>query len=317
MAGCRTEDAPFPEGKVDFCHLRPMTFLEFLEGIREGSHAMQLRGKIDWMRISYSKSRYVDLLRNYFYVGGMPGVVAEYAKSGDYAKARGVQEWILTSIENDFAKRSSNIDISLTRSAWRSIPAQLSRKNKKFSPGVVKKMTRYSDYESALQWLQDCGLIHKCRRVVNPPLLPSSQKDKDFKIYMLDIGLLGAALSLDARVLLDGNRIFEGFKGALMEQYISQETVACGIEHSFWRSIGTAEVDFVLRRGKDICPLEVHVEENLQSKSLSVYKEMFEPTVSYRTSLQGYRDDGWMVHVPLYAIGAFLNEYPEISKRRG
>ena len=292
----------FPVGKVDFCHLYPLNFCEFLEGVGEEGLVHLLRKK-DWTLISAFGTRFIDLLRKYYYVGGMPEAVDEYAQSKDYTAVRKIHEQILFTYEHDFSKHAPPNVVPRIRSTWKSIPAQLSRENKKFSPGVVQKGSRMNDYELALQWLLDCGLLYKAKQISKPSAPLSSYETTFFKIYINDVGLLSTMSELDVKTLLEGNRIFQEFKGALTEQYVLQELVANGITPFYWRSNGTAEVDFVFRYESDIFPLEVKAEENLQSKSLKLYSERFSPAVCLRTSMRDYRKESWMVNIPLYAIG--------------
>jgi predicted AAA+ superfamily ATPase len=297
----------FPVGKVDFCHLYPLSFCEFLEGIGEES-LVELLHKKDWQLIAAFGTKFIDLLRKYYYVGGMPEAVAEYAESKDYAEVRRIHQQILFTYEQDFSKHAPENVVPRINSIWHSVPAQLSRENKKFSPGIVQKGSRLNDYELALQWLLDCGLIYKVKQVSKPSVPLISYETSFFKIFVNDIGLLSTKSEIDVKTLLEGNRIFEEYKGALTEQYVLQEMIANGITPFYWSSSGTAEVDFVFRHGSDIYPLEVKAEENLQSKSLKVYSEKYNPPFALRTSMKDYRKESWLINIPLYAIGTdFLN----------
>ena len=292
----------FPVGKVDYCELFPLNFNEFLEAVGEGMLVDLLRKK-DWRLISAFATKFSDLLRKYYYIGGMPEAVAEYAETGDYGEVRKVHERILFTYSQDFSKHAPNSIVPRINNTWDSVPAQLSRENKRFSPGIVQKGSRLSDYELALQWLLDCGLVHKVKHVSKPSVPLVSYETHFFKVYMHDVGLLSTMSDLDVMTLLEGNRVFTEFKGALTEQYVLQEMVAGGIKPFYWSSNGTAEVDFVFKHGQDVYPLEVKAEENLQSKSLKVFKEKFEPPVSLRTSMRDYRRESWLMNIPLYAIG--------------
>jgi len=292
----------FPVGKVDFCNLYPLSFCEFLEGIGEESLVDLLRKK-DWKLIAAFATKFTDLLRKYYYVGGMPEAVAEYVETKDYAEVRRIHEQILFTYENDFSKHAPINVVPRIKSIWNSVPAQLSRENKKFSPGIVQKGSRLGDYEVALQWLLDCGLLYKVKQVSKPSVPLISYETTFFKAFIHDVGLLSTKSELDVKTLLEGNRIFEEFKGSLTEQYVLQEMVANGIMPFYWSSEGKAEVDFVFKHESDIFPLEVKAEENLQSKSLKVYREKFNPQISLRTSMKDYRKESWLVNIPLYAIG--------------
>ncbi|MCL2285127.1 MAG: AAA family ATPase [Firmicutes bacterium] len=292
----------FPVGKVDFMHLYPMNFCEYLEAIGEEGLVELLRKK-DWQLISAFSSKYIDLLRKYYYVGGMPEAVAEYAETKDYAEVRKIHEQILFTYEQDFSKHIPVGVIPRIKNIWNSVPAQLSRENKKFSPGIVQKRSRLSDYELAFQWLLDCGLLYKVKQISKPSTPLISYETDFFKIFIHDVGLLSTKSELDVKTLLLSNRIFEEFKGALTEQFVLQELIANGVTPYYWSSSGTAEIDFVFKHDSDIYPLEVKAEENLQSKSLKVYRDKFNPPISLRTSMRDYRKESWLMNIPLYAIG--------------
>jgi hypothetical protein len=298
----------FPVGKVDFYTLYPLSFREFLEAVGEEGLAGLLHDR-DWKLVSAFKVKLTDLLRKYYYVGGMPEVVAEYATSKDYGEVRRIQGQILYAYEQDFSKHVPHSVVPYVRSVWKSVPAQLARENKKFSPGVIRKGSRLKEYELALQWLCDCGLLYQVKQVSKPSLPLVSYETNAFKIFMHDVGLLAAKSDLDVKTLLDGNRIFEEFKGAFTEQYVLQEMVANGKALFYWASSGDAEVDFVFKHGGDVFPLEVKAEENLQSKSLKVYAEKYTPPIALRASMKDYRRESWLINIPLCAIGTdFLSD---------
>jgi predicted AAA+ superfamily ATPase len=292
----------FPVGKVDFCSLYPLSFQEFLEGVGEESLAGLLR-KRDWKLIAAFGTKLKDWLRKYYYVGGMPEAVAEYIETSDYTKVRRIHGQILFTYENDFSKHAPINVVPRIKSIWDSVPAQLSKENKRFSPGIVQKGSRLYDYELALQWLLDCGLIYKVSQISKPSVPLSGYETHFFKIYAHDVGLLATKSDLDVKSLIEGNRIFVEFKGALTEQYVLQEMTAQGMKPYYWSSSGTAEVDFVFGHGSDVFPLEVKAEENLQSKSLKVYRDKYHPPVSLRASMQDYRRESWLTNIPLCAIG--------------
>lgn len=298
----------FPVGKVQFLNLYPLNFCEFLEAVGE-ENLVELLCKKDWKLISVFKTKYIDLLRKYYYVGGMPKAVAKYAENRDYTEVRGIHEQILFAYEQDFSKHAPINVVPRIRNLWGSIPAQLARENKKFSPGIVQKGSRLKDYELALQWLLDCGLLYKVKQI-NKPAIPLINYETDFfKIYIHDVGLLSTKTELDVKTLLEGNRIFEEFKGALTEQYVIQEMISNNITPFYWSSNGQAEVDVIFKHESNVFPLEVKAEENLQSKSLKVYSEKFKPKIALRTSMRDYRRENWLINIPLYAIGIdFLNE---------
>jgi predicted AAA+ superfamily ATPase len=296
----------FPVGKVDFCNLYPLNFCEFLEAVGEESLVELLRKEDcqrDWKLITAFKTKFIDYLRKYYYIGGMPEGVQEYVDSGDYGEVRKIHRQILFTYEQDFSKHVPTIQIPRVRSVWESVPTQLARENKKFSPGIVQKGSRLKDYEIAFQWLLDCGLIYKVKQISKPGIPLKNYETDFFKIFIHDVGLLSAMSELDVKTLLEGNRIFEEFKGSLTEQYVLQEMIANGITPHYWSSSGKAEVDFVFKNDSDVYPLEVKAEENLQSKSLKVYSEKYKPIIALRTSMRDYRWEDQLINVPLYAIG--------------
>jgi hypothetical protein len=299
------EGFSFPVGKVDFCNLFPLCFCEFLEGVGEEALANLLRKK-DWSLISTFRQKYIELLKVYYYIGGMPEAVSYYAEKREFFEVRKIHEQLLFTYERDFSKYAPNTVVPRIRSLWNSIPAQLAKENKKFSPGLVKKGSRLSEYEIALQWLLDCGLLHRVNQISKPAVPLTGYVTNAYKVYLNDVGLLAAKSGLDIKTLLEGNRIFEEFKGALTEQYVLQEMIANGMTPYYWISEGRAEVDFVFKHDFGVYPLEVKAEENLQSKSLRVYSEKFSPPFALRTSMRDYRKESWLINIPLYAIGVGL-----------
>jgi predicted AAA+ superfamily ATPase len=295
----------FPVGKVDFLDLYPMTYMEFLEATGNGSLAELLRSR-DFSLISPFKGKYIDLLKKYYYVGGMPEVVASFVQQEDYSEVRRLQIRLLEAYEQDFSKHAPNETVPRIRMLWNSIPAQLAKENRKFIYGLIRQGARAKEFELAMQWLLDCGLIHKVCRVTKPGMpLIAYKEQSSFKVYMADVGLLAAKSGLDLKSLLEGNRVFEEFKGALTEQYVHQQLLAdVGVAPCYWKAErAAAEVDFVFQHGSDIVPLEVKAEENLKAKSLRKYCERYSPRYAVRTSMSDYRKEDWLINVPLYAIG--------------
>ena len=251
------------------------------------------------------KQDYIDLLKHYYYVGGMPEVVQSFADNHDFNEVREIQQRILAAYEQDFSKHAPNEVVPRIRMLWNSIPAQLAKENKKFIYGLIKEGARAKEYELAMLWLTDCGLVHKVHRVKTPSLpLKAYEDSKAFKLYLVDVGLLSCMVGLRQDVLLDGNELFKEFKGALTEQYILQQLKTLkGVNTYYWTADrGTAEVDFVIDTGSDVIPIEVKAEVNLQAKSLKVYREKFQPRLSVRTSMADYRRDNWLLNLPLWAI---------------
>ena len=294
----------FPVGKVDFIDLHPLSYLEFLEAMGEQKLVKLLNSK-DWTLINAFRQNYTDLLRQYYFVGGMPEVVSAFAQGQNYTQVRKVQHRLLSAYQEDFSKHAPNEVVPRIRMLWDSIPAQLAKENKKFVYGNVKPGARAKDFEMAMQWLLDCGVIYKVNRVTKPGMPLAAYQDSAFKLYLLDVGLLGAISDLDVKTLLEGNKIFQEFKGALTEQYVQQQLVAAlGVRSYYWAAErGNAEVDFIFQQGGQITPLEVKAEENLKAKSLKVYVEKYAPQVALRTSMSPYRQEAWLINIPLYAIG--------------
>ncbi|MCL2828202.1 MAG: ATP-binding protein [Oscillospiraceae bacterium] len=294
----------FPVGKVDFMDMYPMSFLEFLEAVGR-AELVELLSSKDWALIKAFRSTYIDLLRQYYFIGGMPEAVASFVSNQDYGEVRRIQNRLLQGYEQDFSKHAPNESVPRIRMLWDSVPAQLAKENKKFIYGLIRQGARAKEFELAMQWLLDCGMIHKINRVTKPGMPLSAYQDNAFKLYMLDVGLLAAKSGLDVKSLLEGNRIFEEFKGALTEQYVQQQLLSTqGIRPYYWSSAkGTAEVDFVFQHGMEVVPLEVKAEENLKARSLKSYVEKFSPEYAARTSMSDYRCEEWLVNVPLYAIG--------------
>ena len=295
----------FPVGKVDELQLYPLSFREFLLAT-ENAPLVDLLDHLDWPLITTFKSKYIDLLRQYYYVGGMPEAVAAYVERGDFAEVRAIQNALLAAYEQDFSKHAPNNIVPRLRMVWQSIPAQLAKENRKFIYGMLREGARAKDFEVALQWLADCGLIHRVHRVSKPGMPLKAYHDLTaFKLYLLDVGLLAAMGDIDVRTLLGGNDIFVEFKGALTEQYVLQQLIAeVGVTPYYWSSEhGTGEIDFLFQLDGTIVPLEVKAEENLRARSLRSFNEKYTGLRPVRTSMSDHRQEAWMENWPLYAIG--------------
>lgn len=294
----------FPVGKVEFLDLFPLSFVEFLDAIHETQLADLLRNP-DWLLVASFNIKFTDRLRQYYYTGGMPEVVLQYSVSGDMNQVREIQKRILVSYEQDFSKHAPAEIVPRIRMIWSGVPAQLAKENRKFIYGQIKAGARAKDFELALSWLIDCGLLYKVHNVSKPALpLKAYEELNTFKLFMLDIGLLGALTDLDARTLLEGNTVFTEFKGALTEQYVYQQLRTMNDLPVYYWSAGNArsEVDFLLQHNGQIIPLEVKAEENLHAKSLRVFCEKYKPALAVRSSMSGYRKEDWMTNLPLYAV---------------
>lgn len=298
----------FPVGKVEFMDLYPLNFKEFLMAMGKERYAQELEaGNFD--TVTTFKQTYIDMLKYYYFVGGMPEVVLNFSQNTDFIEVRKIQEQILAAYEQDFSKHAPNDVVPRIRMLWNSIPAQLSRENKKFVYGLIKEGARVKEYELALLWLKDCGLVHTVHRVSKPNLPLKAYEDmKAFKLFILDVGLLSCMTRLGSEVLLDGNQLFTKFKGALTEQYVLEQlTAIAGLQTYYWSNDkGNAEIDFVIDTGQTVIPIEVKAEENLQAKSLRVYQEKFSPKVAVRTSMANYKAEGNLINLPLYAITEIL-----------
>ena len=295
----------FPVGKVDELQLYPLSFREFLLAT-DNAPLVELLDHLDWPLITTFKSKYIDLLRQYYYVGGMPEAVAAYAERGDFAEVRAIQNALLAAYEQDFSKHAPNNIVPRLRMVWQSIPAQLAKENRKFIYGMLREGARAKDFEVALQWLADCGLIHRVHRVSKPGMPLKAYHDLTaFKLYLLDVGLLAAMGDIDVRTLLGGNDIFVEFKGALTEQYVLQQLIAeVGVTPYYWSSEhGTGEIDLLFQMDGAIVPLEVKAEENLRARSLRSFNEKYPGLRPVRTSMSDHRQEAWMKNWPLYAIG--------------
>ena len=294
----------FPVGKVDFLKLYPLSFSEFLMATGNERFAELLK-KQDYEMITSFKQTYIDALKHYYFVGGMPEAVQSFAESKDFNEVRAIQKRILAAYEQDFSKHAPNEIVPKIRMLWNSIPSQLARENKKFIYGLVREGGRAREYETAIMWLSDCGLVHKVSRVNAAGIPLKAYEDlKAFKLFIVDVGLLGCMTGLRQRTLLDGDDLFVEFKGALTEQYVCQQLKTIedlGIYY-YTNDRGSCEIDFVVDNGEQIVPIEVKAETNLRAKSLKTYRERFEPELSVRTSMADYKKEDWLLNLPLYAI---------------
>lgn len=298
----------FPVGKVDFMDLYPLSFSEFLEAVGQEAFA-RLLAKKDWGLIAAFRSKLIDLLKQYYYVGGMPEVVNAFINHKDYAEVRQLQQTILDSYDRDFSKHAPIAEVPRIRMIWRSVPAQLAKENKKFIYGVVKEGARAKDFELAIEWLIDAGLIYKVSRVKKAGIPLSAYEDfSAFKLFLLDTGLMGAMSGLPPQALLEGNVLFSDYKGAITEQYVLQQLKSVkGLSIYYWSSdTSRGELDFLLQKDVGVIPVEVKAEENLQSKSLRFFVEKNAGLHGVRFSMSDYRKQEWMINYPLYSVGYIL-----------
>lgn len=292
----------FPVGKVDFLQLFPMSFWEFLKNTGEQKLLEQLVDK-RWSVIDSFHDKLIALLRLYYFVGGMPEAVAGYIDDNNLFAVRALQQKIIMGYENDCAKHAPYQIVPKIRLVWHSLIAQLAKENRKFIYGQIKKGARAKDFELAINWLVDAGLVLKINCIKKPIAPLNAYSDHDaFKLFVLDIGILNAMGKLDPKILLEKNTILQEYKGALTEQFVCQQLKA-KTELYYWTAPNaTAEIDFVIQHNNEIIPIEVKAEENLKSKSLKVYVETFSPTIAIRTSMSKYKEQEWLTNIPLYAI---------------
>lgn len=307
------EGTSFPVGKVDFLKLYPLSFKEFLMATGNERFA-ELLDKRDYSMITSFKQTYIDALKHYYFIGGMPEAVQSFSEDKDFNEVRNIQKRILAAYEQDFSKHAPNEIVPKLRMVWNSIPSQLSKENKKFVYGLVREGGRAKEYETAIMWLCDCGLVHKVSRVNGAGIPLKAYEDlKAFKLFLVDVGLLSCMTGLRQRTLLDGNALFVEFKGALTEQYVCQQlkTISDIGIYYYTNDRGSCEVDFVIDSGEQVIPVEVKAEVNLRAKSLKTYRERFNPEISVRTSMADYKQEDWLVNLPLYAVEEIVEKVTE------
>ena len=300
----------FPVGKVNFLEIVPMSFAEFLEAIGEGEKRARLDERA-WPTVAALHRSYCDLLKKYYFIGGMPEAVAAYVRGRDYVEVRNVQKEILLAYDKDFAKHAPAALLAKIRLLWQAIPSQLARENKKFVYTALKSGARAREYETALQWLEDAGMVRQIRRVTRPGIPLKAYEDfSAFKLYAHDVGLLGAMSDLPQQALIKGNELFSHFKGAFTEQYVLGELVASGVSPSYWSTDeGMAEIEFVIQGATSVYPVEVKAEKNLQAKSLKSYRDRFSPAKCLRTSLSERNVGKLTDDIPLYAVSTIAADY--------
>ncbi len=294
----------FPVGKVNFLDLRPMSFTEFLSALGEESLANAIE-KQDWDVLPIFHSKLSEYLKYYLFTGGMPEVVKIFAETRNWQLVRQTQNQILHSYEGDFSKHAPVEIVPRIRMVWQSIPAQLAKENKKFVFGVIREGARAKDFELAIQWLLDSGLLLKSHRVSKPGLPLIAYQDLSvYKLFLHDVGLLGAMAGLNAHTLIEGDKVFTEFKGALAEQFVMQQLSLKSERFiGYWTNErSTSEVDFVVQDEGDIIPIEVKSGENTKAKSFRQFYEKYQPSKAIRTSMLPYKQEDWMTNIPLYGI---------------
>lgn len=295
----------FPVGKVDFLDLTPLSFYEFLNALNE-KELLKLLKNNDFDMIKVFSTKLKEYLKLYYYIGGMPEAVNSYVEDKDLLEVREIQKKLLDAYEQDFSKHAPSNIVPRIRQLWHNIPTQLAKENKKFIYGLVREGARAREYEIALSWLIDCGLIYQVNRVNTSKIPLSAYQDfSAFKLYLLDVGLLAAMAGIDSKTLLDGNEIFEEFKGSLTEQYVLCQLKQCTqLDTFYWSSdTGIAEIDFITQIKRNNVPIEVKANENLQAKSLKSFMQKYNSKINVRTSMSDFRKEEKIINIPLYNIG--------------
>lgn len=301
----------FPVGKVETLRLYPMSFQEFLMA-RGKQQLVDVLQSLNWDIINPLHNIFVEELRLYYFVGGMPEAVTKYIESADISRVRSVQNEILSAYVRDFAKHAAS-ETQRVRLVWNSVPEHLARENKKFIFGAVKSGARASYFDNAIQWLQDAGLIYKVENIrqVELPLKFNANRDI-FKVFMLDVGLLGAMALASPDEMLVRDNVFSSFKGAFTENYVIGQIKSVEGIHTYYYSKpnSTLEIDFLCQANNHIVPIEVKAEVNVKSKSLATFSKTHSACIAQaiRFSMQPHIDQGWMQNVPLYAVEAFMNK---------
>lgn len=294
------EGTGYPVGKTDEINLYPLSFKEFILANNKEILYEQMQNR-RWEELSLLSEPLKDLLRQYYFVGGMPEAVSYYIESNDLQGTRNIQKRIIDDYDRDFSKHIPANLLSKVRMVWESIPSQLAKENKKFIYSALKKGGRAKEFEEAIQWLLDAGLVHKVNRVAKlaVPLKHYEQIDV-FKFYMNDLGLLGAMADVPTKQILVDNRIFSEYKGSFTEQYIIQQAVSCGIKpYYFTNENSNVEIDMVIQ-ADDVHPVKIKAEENVKAKSLKSVIQKNPTLKGWRFSMLGYKDQEWMINIPLY-----------------
>lgn len=294
----------YPVGKVNLLYLYPLTFKEFLQATGEDTLSQALDSK-DYSVIDIFADKYLFNLKNYLYVGGMPEVVNSFVKEHDYDRVRAIQESIIEKIKTDFKQYFHGKALSKLNLIFESIALQLSKENKKFIFSKLKKGARSCDFENSIEWLVSSGLVYKVSKVSEPLLPLVAYKDfYAYKLFLLDVGLLGAMYGLDSVSIIEENQIFSSFNGALAEQYVLQELKAQTTYAPYYFSTRTAryEQDFLLQIENKVVPVEVKISSNFNSPRLKAFYDKFHTEKCIRFSANPFKDQGWMYNYPMYAV---------------
>ncbi|KDS37463.1 archaeal ATPase family protein [Parabacteroides distasonis str. 3776 D15 iv] len=298
------ENVSYPVGKVNVINLYPMSFEEFLmaKGEKEACKLLMSR---DYGMMSLLHEKYVDLLRQYYYVGGMPEAVSKYVETGALREVRRIQQEILQGYDLDFSKHAPKEQVPRIRMVWNSVPSQLFKENKKFIYGALRKGARANDFELSIQWLVNAGLLYKVPRCAKPELPLAVYEDLSaFKLYMVDLGLMGAMVQTDPAQVLIKNDIFKEYKGGLTEQYVLQQMKSKGVSPIYYRTADNSrlELDFIIQRGAEMIPIEVKAEGNVRANSLMNLLDKVPSLHAERYSMLPYKEQGNLTNIPLYAV---------------
>ena len=299
----------FPVGKVDMLTMYPMDYEEFLDATGNEGWIELLHSK-DWGLIDIMKPKMTELLRQYYFVGGMPGVVSKFIENTDLQQVRTLQRDILEAYRRDISKHTSAAESTRIREVLDSLPSQLARENKKFIYGAVRKGSRAKDFELAIQWLVDAGIVYKVSRIKEPKMPLKFYEDRDaFKLFLLDCGLLACMTDASADQMLIGDNVFTEFKGAFTEQYVLQQLLALGLKPYYWSNTKTpSEIDFIIQDSQRVIPVEVKAEENVRARSLAQFIKDTPGLKGLRISMKGYVDQEWMENIPIIAIGTYFEK---------
>ena len=296
-------------GKVDMLTMYPMDYEEYLDATGNENWIELLHSK-DWELIDIMKPKMTELLRQYYFVGGMPGVVSKFIENTDLQQVRTLQRDILEAYRRDISKHTSAAESTRIREVLDSLPSQLARKNKKFIYGAVRKGSRAKDFELAIQWLVDAGIVYKVSRIKEPKIPLKFYEDRDaFKLFLLDCGLLACMTDASAGQMLIGDNAFTEFKGAFTEQYVLQQLLALGLKPYYWSNTKTpSEIDFIIQDSQRVIPVEVKAEENVRARSLAQFIKDNPGLKGLRISMKGYVDQEWMENIPIIAIGTYFEK---------
>jgi len=311
--------AAFPVGKVTFLELFPFSFGEFLDGLGKEKLRNLLNNVSDIKPIDdVFHNELLNDLRLYFYIGGMPEAIKLYSEDKDLSKIRKIHEDILKGYENDFRKHTGKSETIKIINIWRAIPSQLAKENKKFQYSEISKYARAREYNEIITWLEDAGLVYKSYNIKIPKLPLSGYREENiFKLFLLDVGLLGTMLNLSPKTIIDGNLLFSEYNGAYTENYVAQELISAGFRDLYyWTSERIAEIDFVISYNENIYPLEVKAGNSKKKKSLKVYGEKYKHSILSRSTTRNFKHDGEIYNYPLYAVNKFpcLNEKTDFNE---